>query len=101
MMPRSPRVAASAEKIDGLVAKLNDKDAAVRSKGEDGAKLERDIVTTVAGQARRRIRTTMAEIDDNEDESRAADLARYEEVPAHIAQGVVQEAQREAEAVKA
>jgi elongation factor G len=29
------------------------------------------------------------------------ELARYEEVPAHIAQGVVQEAQREAEAVKA
>jgi elongation factor G len=29
------------------------------------------------------------------------ELARYEEVPAHIAQGVVQEVQREAEAVKA
>jgi elongation factor G len=29
------------------------------------------------------------------------ELARYEEVPAHIAQGVVQEAQREGEAVKA
>jgi len=29
------------------------------------------------------------------------ELARYEEVPAHIAQGVVQEAQREQEAVKA
>jgi elongation factor G len=29
------------------------------------------------------------------------ELARYEEVPAHIAQGVVQEAQREAEAVRA
>jgi elongation factor G len=29
------------------------------------------------------------------------ELARYEEVPAHIAQGVVQEVQREAEAVRA
>lgn len=44
-------------------------DAAVRAKGEDGAKAERDILTTFAGQARRRIKTTMAEIDDNEDES--------------------------------
>jgi hypothetical protein len=44
-------------------------DAAIRSKGEEGAKAERDILTTFAGQARRRIKTTMAEIDDNEDES--------------------------------
>jgi hypothetical protein len=44
-------------------------DAAVRAKGEDGAKMERHILDTFAGQARRRIKTTMAEIDDNEDES--------------------------------
>ena len=44
-------------------------DAAIRTKGEDGAKPERDILTTFAGQARRRIKTTMIEIDDNEDES--------------------------------
>jgi alkylation response protein AidB-like acyl-CoA dehydrogenase len=44
-------------------------DAATRAKGEDGAKTERHILTTFAGQARRRIKTTMAEIDDNEDES--------------------------------
>jgi acyl-CoA dehydrogenase family member 9 len=44
-------------------------DAAVRAKGEEGAKLERDVLTTFAGQTRRRIKTTMAEIDDNEDEA--------------------------------
>jgi alkylation response protein AidB-like acyl-CoA dehydrogenase len=44
-------------------------DAAVRSKGEEATKAERDILTTFAGQARRRIKTTMAEIDDNEDEA--------------------------------
>jgi alkylation response protein AidB-like acyl-CoA dehydrogenase len=44
-------------------------DAAIRNKGEEGAKAERDILTTFAGQARRRIKTTMAEIDDNEDEA--------------------------------
>ncbi len=44
-------------------------DAAIRSKGEDAAKAERDILLTFAGQARRRIKSTMAEIDDNEDEA--------------------------------
>lgn len=44
-------------------------DSAIRSKGEDAAKPEREILTTFAGQARRRIKTTMAEIDDNEDEA--------------------------------
>jgi len=44
-------------------------DAAIRAKGEPATKSERDILTTFAGQARRRIKTTMAEIDDNEDES--------------------------------
>jgi hypothetical protein len=44
-------------------------DAAIRSKGEESSKFERHILTTFAGQARRRIKTTMAEIDDNEDES--------------------------------
>jgi alkylation response protein AidB-like acyl-CoA dehydrogenase len=44
-------------------------DAAVRAQGEAATKSERDILTTFAGQARRRIKTTMAEIDDNEDES--------------------------------
>jgi acyl-CoA dehydrogenase family protein 9 len=44
-------------------------DAAIRSKGEEAAKAERDILTTFAGQARRRIATTIVEIDDNEDES--------------------------------
>lgn len=44
-------------------------DAAIRSKGEDAAKAEREILLTFAGQARRRIKSTMAEIDDNEDEA--------------------------------
>ena len=44
-------------------------DAEIRSKGEEGAKRERFILDTFAGQARRRIKTTMAEIDDNEDEA--------------------------------
>jgi hypothetical protein len=52
-----------------LACTMSRVDAAVRSKGEDGAKHEREILTTFAGQARRRIKTTMAEIDDNEDES--------------------------------
>jgi hypothetical protein len=44
-------------------------DSAIRGKGEEAAKAEREILTTFAGQARRRIKTTMAEIDDNEDEA--------------------------------
>jgi alkylation response protein AidB-like acyl-CoA dehydrogenase len=52
-----------------LACVLSRVDAAVRAKGEEGTKAERDILTTFAGQARRRIKTTMAEIDDNEDES--------------------------------
>ncbi len=44
-------------------------DAAVRAKGVEAARAERDILHTFAGQARRRIATTIAEIDDNEDES--------------------------------
>jgi alkylation response protein AidB-like acyl-CoA dehydrogenase len=52
-----------------LACVLSRVDAAVRAKGEDGAKAERDILATFAGQARRRIKSTMAEIDDNEDEA--------------------------------
>jgi acyl-CoA dehydrogenase family member 9 len=52
-----------------LACVLSRVDAAIRSKGEDGAKLERHILDTFAGQVRRRIKTTMAEIDDNEDEA--------------------------------
>jgi alkylation response protein AidB-like acyl-CoA dehydrogenase len=52
-----------------LACVLSRVDAAVRAKGEEATKAERDILTTFAGQARRRIKTTMAEIDDNEDES--------------------------------
>ena len=44
-------------------------DAAVRSQGRRRRQAELDILTTFAGQARRRIKTTMAEIDDNDDES--------------------------------
>jgi alkylation response protein AidB-like acyl-CoA dehydrogenase len=44
-------------------------DSSVRAKGAEGAKHELEILTTFAGQARRRIKTTMAEIDDNEDEA--------------------------------
>jgi len=44
-------------------------DAAIRVKGAEATKAERDILTTFGGQARRRIRTTISEIDDNEDES--------------------------------
>jgi len=52
-----------------LACVLSRVDAAVRGKGEEGAKMERHILDTFAGQVRRRIKTTMAEIDDNEDES--------------------------------
>jgi alkylation response protein AidB-like acyl-CoA dehydrogenase len=52
-----------------LACVLSRVDAAVRSKGEEGAKSEQHILTTFAGQVRRRIKSTMAEIDDNEDES--------------------------------
>ncbi len=44
-------------------------DAAIRAKGVEAAKAERDILNTFAGQARRRISSTIGEIDDNEDES--------------------------------
>jgi alkylation response protein AidB-like acyl-CoA dehydrogenase len=44
-------------------------DSAVRDKGPEGTKFDREILSAFAGQARRRVHTTMAEIDDNEDES--------------------------------
>ena len=52
-----------------LACVLSRVDAAVRAKGVEAAKAERDILNTFAGQARRRISSTISEIDDNEDES--------------------------------
>ena len=44
-------------------------DAAVRSKGQDAAQREVDIAHAFAGQVRRRVRNTVTEIDDNQDET--------------------------------
>jgi alkylation response protein AidB-like acyl-CoA dehydrogenase len=44
-------------------------DSSIREKGAEAAAKEIEIARTFAGQARRRIKNTMAEIDDNEDES--------------------------------
>ena len=52
-----------------LACVLSRVDAPVRAKGEEGARPSSTSCHTFAGQARRRIKTTMAEIDDNEDES--------------------------------
>jgi acyl-CoA dehydrogenase family protein 9 len=44
-------------------------DASVRSKGASAAEKELEIARAFAGQARRRVKNTVSEIDDNEDES--------------------------------
>jgi hypothetical protein len=44
-------------------------DASVRSKGQSGAEKELEIARAFAGQARRRVKNTVTEIDDNEDEA--------------------------------
>ena len=52
-----------------LACVLSRVDAALRSKGQSGALREVDIANAFAGQARRRIKNTVAEIDDNQDET--------------------------------
>jgi alkylation response protein AidB-like acyl-CoA dehydrogenase len=51
-----------------LAAVLSRVDASVRKSGAEAAARELDILTTFAGQARRRIKNNVAEIDSNEDE---------------------------------
>ena len=52
-----------------LACVLSRVDASLRAKGVEASVKEIEIARTFAGQARRRIRNTMGEIDDNEDES--------------------------------
>src|SRR5262245_5759336 len=52
-----------------LACVLSRVDAALREKGAEAASKEIEIARAFAGQSRRRIRNTMGEIDDNEDES--------------------------------
>jgi alkylation response protein AidB-like acyl-CoA dehydrogenase len=52
-----------------LACVLSRVDGAVRAKGTDGAAKELEIARAFSGQARRRIRNTVSEIDDNEDEA--------------------------------
>jgi acyl-CoA dehydrogenase family member 9 len=52
-----------------LASVLSRVDASLREKGVEASAKEIEIARTFAGQARRRIRNTMSEIDDNEDES--------------------------------
>ncbi|HEX6766912.1 MAG TPA: acyl-CoA dehydrogenase family protein [Polyangiaceae bacterium] len=52
-----------------LASVLSRVDAAVRSKGQDKAQREVDIAQAFAGQVRRRIKNTVTEIDDNQDET--------------------------------
>jgi acyl-CoA dehydrogenase family protein 9 len=51
-----------------LACVLSRVDAAVRKEGVSGAARELDILNCFAGQVRRRIKNTMSEIDDNQDE---------------------------------
>jgi alkylation response protein AidB-like acyl-CoA dehydrogenase len=51
-----------------LASVLSRVDAAVRSKGQDKAQREVDIAHAFAGQVRRRVKHTVSEIDDNQDE---------------------------------
>jgi len=51
-----------------LACVLSRVDSAVRSKGLDKAQREVDIANAFAGQVRRRVRNTVTEIDDNQDE---------------------------------
>jgi alkylation response protein AidB-like acyl-CoA dehydrogenase len=51
-----------------LACVLSRVDAAMRSKGQNGALREIDIANAFAGQVRRRVKNTVAEIDDNQDE---------------------------------
>ncbi len=52
-----------------LACVLSRVDAALRDKGVEASAKEIEIARACAGQSRRRIRNTMSEIDDNEDES--------------------------------
>ncbi len=52
-----------------LACVLSRVDATLRDKGVEASAKEIEIARTFAGQSRRRIRNTMSEIDDNEDES--------------------------------
>lgn len=60
-----------------LACVLSRVDASIRKLGESGAAREIEIATAFAGQARRRVRNTVSEIDDNQDEQvkALADLA--------------------------
>jgi alkylation response protein AidB-like acyl-CoA dehydrogenase len=51
-----------------LACVLSRVDASVRKEGATGAARELDILNAFAGQVRRRIKNTMSEIDDNQDE---------------------------------
>ena len=52
-----------------LACVLSRVDASVRKKGLAGAEKELDIARAFAGQARRRVKNTVSEIDDNQDEA--------------------------------
>ena len=52
-----------------LACVLSRVDSAVRSKGQDKAQREVDIAHGFAGQVRRRVKNTVSEIDDNQDET--------------------------------
>jgi hypothetical protein len=43
-------------------------DASVRAQGQSGAAREIDILNAFAGQVHRRVKHTVSEIDDNQDE---------------------------------
>jgi alkylation response protein AidB-like acyl-CoA dehydrogenase len=51
-----------------LACVLSRVDASIRKNGEGAAAREIDIATAFAGQARRRVKHTVSEIDDNQDE---------------------------------
>jgi acyl-CoA dehydrogenase family protein 9 len=51
-----------------LACVLSRVDASIRTQGQTGAAREIDILNAFAGQVRRRVRNTVAEIDDNQDE---------------------------------
>ncbi len=52
-----------------LACVLSRVDASIRKKGLAGAEKELDIARAFAGQARRRVKNTVSEIDDNQDEA--------------------------------
>jgi alkylation response protein AidB-like acyl-CoA dehydrogenase len=52
-----------------LACVLSRVDSAVRSKGQEKAQREIDIAQGFAGQVRRRVKNTVSEIDDNQDET--------------------------------